>query len=82
MQHTPATDPYWKHTSGEPWKAYDGKEIHLYDDDEPGFVSIYISDGTNTAPARTVNLSEPAHAKSVIDSWCSRDAKIRDFRKH
>lgn len=76
---------YWKHTTtldsrrhGEP------VGIEFYDDERPGFVSIYeiFADGTRF-PCRTVNLENHEHAKSILDAWEIKGIKrgtFNDFR--
>ena len=80
MNHQDASE--WKHTTtldnrghGEP------VGVDLFDDEQNGFVSIYqrFADGTRF-PARTVNLSNAAHAEVVILAWMAR-GEVADYRQ-
>lgn len=71
----------WKHTTtldsgrhGEP------VGIDLFDDEEPGMVSIYVrhADGTRN-PARSVNMTKEEHAANVLGAW-SLKGTVHDYR--
>ena len=58
--------------------------IDLFDDvsdDGVPVTAIYVrySDGTRY-PARTVNTSNPEHAKSVLDAWAKK-GPVNDYRQ-
>lgn len=60
----------WKHARG----VQHGKAVgvSLFDDepDEPGQVAIYKRDASGAlTPCRTVDLTTPGHAESVISAW-------------
>ena len=80
MDHQDASE--WKHTTTLDSRGHgDPVGVDLFDDEQTGFVSIYqrFTDGTRF-PARTVNLSNAAHAEVVILAWMAR-GEVADYRQ-
>lgn len=74
----------WKHqTTDHPNKQGQPVGIDLFDDEHEGYTTVYerFDDGT-LFPARTVDMSKPKHAKSVLDAWRVKYglATVRDHR--
>lgn len=80
MKHKDADE--WKHTTATRLDMEnDAVGVDLFDDEQPGFVSIYIRFPSGGRwPARTVNMSNPEHAQSVLEAWSKR-GPVNDFRR-
>lgn len=77
MNHKDAAK--WKHTTAPNIYAVRECEqkIEVFDDEEPGFVSLYITDGKGLRfPARTVSMNRPEHFISVLSAWAARGVLI------
>lgn len=62
--------PVWKHQTTT--NAYiEKREIHFFDDEKPGFVTVYISDGKDRFPARDVAMEPRARLEEILRSWVS-----------
>lgn len=62
----------WKHTTAKNLYEINPelKVIEVYDDEKPGFLALYYSDGKDLRwPIRTINMGDPNHAKGVLESW-------------
>ena len=79
MTHLPANE--WKHTTAANCHQQP-VAIEFFDDEQPGFVSIYerYADGTRW-PCRSVNLSAD-HAESVLGAWAVRGAELGTVNDH
>lgn len=69
MNAVPANQ--WKHTTAK--DLYEVKEaeqkIAVYDDEQPGYLSLYYDDGKVRWPIRSVFLGDPEHVKKVLSAW-------------
>lgn len=63
----------WKHATTPPGvQRGEAAGVSFFDDepDAPGQVAIYIRDASGAlTPGRTVDLTTPGHAESVIGAW-------------
>lgn len=83
MERPPCTprqaEAWWKHsTTASVFKTRAG--IDLFDDEQPGFTTIYIryDDGTRCS-ARSVDMSDAVHADTCLRAWCAGQS-VNDFR--
>ncbi len=44
-------------------------QVEVYDDEKPGFVHLYVSDGTQRRFARSVCCDNREHFDSVVGAW-------------
>lgn len=57
------------------------EKIEVFDDEFPGQLSLYLSDGIKRWPARTVALEPAAHCLRILSAW-SRGYPLIDSRKN
>ena len=45
--------------------------LEVYDDEEEGYLSLYLADGDKRWPARTLSLEDPKRVKVILQAWCA-----------
>lgn len=78
MDHKDAKE--WKHTTAKSIFEAEDDGIDLFDDEQPGHVTIYkrLKNG-NRWPCRSVCLENYDHATSVLGAWVF-NRKVNDYR--
>jgi len=60
----------WKHaTQLSPLPTAEMTGIAIFDDETPGEVVLYRTDGTRFSPCRTVSTEDRSHYDSVMSAW-------------
>jgi hypothetical protein len=73
----------WKHTTAQSLYELDEEksEVHVFDDEGPGMLSLYLSDGQKRWPARTIGLADIHRALSLLTFWTMRHGPLIDLRQ-
>ncbi len=62
----------WRHMTARNIYELKGPEsVEVFDDEEPGLVHLYITDGKVRHPARSVDTSNRKHFESVLSAWAA-----------
>jgi len=79
---TPWTPDTAKHRTAASIHAVDParQRIAVYDDEHPGHLSLYLTDGENQWPIRTISLHDAARAWEILTSWATT-APLIDHRQ-
>lgn len=50
--------------------------IEVYDDEQPGHLTLYYSDGERRHGIRSISLADPTRAADILAAWGERDEKM------
>lgn len=60
----------WKHQNvSAPLPRASIKNTVVFDDEQPGFLTLYYSDGILFYPCRSISTEDPAHLHSTLAAW-------------
>lgn len=51
--------------------------IEVYDDEQPGHLTLYYSDGERRHGIRSISLADPTRAADILAAWSGRGEAVR-----